>query len=73
MEERVEPLRAILEWLKAVNGLTQAGLAEELHVTSNTITHYKDDSGTCRLWFLRQIDKRYGLTDEEIVRIVRGK
>lgn len=73
MREKVDPLRATIEWLKSIHGITQEEMANELGVTENTLIKYKREPLTVRLRFLREMDKRYGLTDEEIVRIVRGR
>ena len=73
MMEKVDPLRATIEWIRSIHAITQEQMAAELGVTPNTLSHYKKDPAAARLKFLREIDRRYGLTDEEIVRIVRGR
>lgn len=64
--------RAIVKAIKRKNGLTNEAFAKRLWVHHNTIPRWTQQPDSVRLYYLREIDKRFGLTDEEIIGIVRG-
>lgn len=64
--------RALIQRIKKKNRLTNVALADRLVVHHNTIPRWNAQPESVRLYYLREIDRRFGLTDEEIISIVRG-
>ena len=64
--------RALIQRIKKKNRLTNVALADRLVVHHNTIPRWTSQPESLRLYYLREIDKRFGLTDDEIISIVRG-
>ncbi len=52
--------------------ITQYTMCDELSVGQNTITNWRKNTDSVRLYYLREIDRKYGLTDAEIIGMVRG-
>lgn len=64
-------IRALAE--RKLNGITQNRIAADIGVTCSTISDWKRDSGSMSLRALRRMADTAGLTDDEILSIVRGR
>lgn len=58
---------------RKMDGLTHKAIAAEMGVRQETISDWKKDCGTMTLRLLRKLIKAAALTDDEVLRIVRGK
>ena len=54
-------------------GLSHSDIAYEMGVTPATMSHWKKDASSMSLRNLRKLIKAAGLSNEEILRIVKGK
>jgi len=56
-----------------VNTVSISGLALTTGIPARTLYGWRDAPDKIPLWGIRKIVKARGLTDEEIVRLIRGK
>ena len=56
-----------------IDGISQNSIAYEMGVSPATICDWKKDTGTMSLNALRRFVEVANLTDEQILRLVRGK
>ena len=66
-----EFVRILLEM--KIDGISQNSIAYEMGVSPATICDWKRDTGTMSLNALRRFVEVANLTDEQILRLVRGK
>lgn len=66
-----EFIRILLEM--KIDGISQNSIAYDMGVSPATICDWKKDTGTMSLNALRRFVEVANLTDEQILRLVRGK